>query len=145
MIALTVSFVGLSLFANYAAYVSWGQVLTTELKGTEFFALEVKPQVKLQDRYYYAYAAQLVAYHDPGLVNLPYDYPYRFVKRTGEVDISALNRLHYVIISKQGTDSTIFAWGQDPFAAWPQTEVGKRANLLYNNGYFQIYENRLIE
>jgi hypothetical protein len=137
-IALMCLFVALNPLANYSGEASWPQVLTTELKGTQFFALKVKPE----ERYFYGVGGTLVLYHNPNLTVAFSPVVPPLAQGPGKADISVLNDLHYVIISRQGSDSPIFAWGEDPYAAWPQTEAGKRADLIYNNGYFQIYENR---
>ena len=85
----------------------------------------------------------MIIYYDPALIKLP--------MRTltgatpGEIDFSIMDDLRYIVISKQGTDFKLYAWGEDPTAAWPQTEVGRRADLIYNNCYFQIYLNNLGE
>ena len=140
MLALMCLCVALSLPANYGGEVSWGQVLTTELKGAKFFACEVKPQPP--DEYFYVIGGgeRVILSYNPNLLGVHRRWAAQF---PSEVDLSTLDRVHYVIISKQGTDGVKFAWGEDPYAAWPETEAGKRANLIYNNGYFQIYENHL--
>lgn len=141
LIPLMCLFVALSPLANYGAQANWGQVLTTELKGTKFFALEVKPQ----ESYFYGYGEQLILYNDTNLVTVPLYSPLWLFRPPGEVDVSTLNELHYVIISKQGTDLQMFLWWEAAYDAWPRTEVGRMADLIYNNGYFQIYVNHLAK
>ena len=133
--------VALSPIINNVDEAEWGQVLTSELQGTKFFALEVKPQ----DSYFYDYGYQLILYNDPNLATVPVVSSAAVALAKGILVVSDLNELHYVIISKQGTDSEIYSRGEDPYAVWPQTEVGKMADLIYNNGYFQIYVNRPAE
>jgi len=143
MVALLCLLPALCLTASYGVEAAWGYILTTELKGAEFFALRVKPQPP--DDYFYNYCnAKLMLYYNVDLLplqvwqsgNLP-PWP--------EVDFSALDRSHYVIIGRQGTNAAIFGLGEDRYAVWPQTEAGNMANLLYNNGYYQIYENHLAK
>lgn len=139
LIPLMCIFVVLFPLAKYTTTASFGQVLTPELKGSEFFALNVGSQ----DPYFsdYAAVASLVPYYDRTLITVPSWFPERLIQLPGNVDFSFLDGLHYVILSKQGSDGLIFAWGEDPYSVWPQTEVGQRADLGYNSGYFQIYEN----
>jgi len=141
LIPLMCLFVVLSPLFSYAGQAGWGQVLTTELKGTKFFALEVKPK----SSYLYGPGGQLIFYYDPGMVSSPHLDPLSTanVTRLGDVDLSVLDKLQYVIISKQETSWQEFTWNEAPYASWPQTEGGKKANLLYDNGDFQIYENHL--
>lgn len=141
LIPLMWIFVTLSPLANYGAQADWGQVLTTELKGTEFFALEVKPR----ESYFYGYGEQLIIYNDTNLVTGPlYGFPVVSVS-PDEVDLSALDRSRYVLMSKLATERQMFLWLETPYDAWPQTEVGRMADLIYNNGYFQIYVNRVVQ
>lgn len=141
IVALMCLCIALHMPAYHGVEASWGQVLTSELKGTEFFALEVKPR----DSYYYSYTAHLVIYHNPDLVTIPNSHYGSLASSPGEADLSALDRLHYVIFSRQATSSIVFNWGEDPYKDWLQTEAGRKADLVYNNGYFQIYVNRLAE
>jgi len=129
--------VALSPLVNYGSQADWGQVLTTELKGTKFFALEVKPQ----ESYFYGYGEQLVVYNDTNLVTVPlHGFPVVAVS-PDEVDLSVLDKSHYILISKLTTEREMFLWKEAPYDAWPQTEVGRMADLIYNNSYFQIYVN----
>lgn len=139
MVALMVLCVAAYLPANYAGQVSGEQILTTEVKGTEFFALKVRPNRV----YYYGYSPAMIIYYDPALIKLPMQ---TLAGATpGEIDFSVMDDLRYIVMSKQGTNFKLYAWGKDPTAAWPQNKVGKRADLIYNNGYFQIYLNNLAE
>ena len=141
LIPLFLFFVFLSPLANYAGLAGWGQVTTTELKGTEFFALYVKPQ----DSYFYGPGGQLVLYYAPELVSVPrYDSAF-LATSPREVDLSVLDKTHYVIINKIGSDFRMFSWGVDPYIVWPQTQLGQRAAVIYHNGTFQIYINHLNE
>lgn len=139
IIILMLVFVTLYLPAEYGDAVAWGQVLVTNAKGAEFFALRVKPTES------YFCMNSLASYYDPNLINIPiYDSGIYNAVPTN-IDISALDKLRYVIINKKGTNHAIFQWGKDPYAAWPQTENGQKADLIYNNSEYQIYLNYLVE
>jgi hypothetical protein len=145
MVVLMCIFVIAYLPANHSNEAIYGQVLTTELKGTEFFATKVNPPIGIA---FYTFAAQLVVFHNPALlamVGIPNcgdierdfpilheQFPDIYVR-----PISVLDRLHYVITSSQGA----FDYPGVPWQTWPQTEAGKMANLIYDNGHFQIYDN----
>lgn len=144
MVAVMSLTVALSLPANHAGEASWAQVLTTELRGTEFFAVKVKPQPGDEFFYTYCNGRRLILYYDSNLIHVRQRFPGELLQWP-EIDLTLLDESHYVIISRQGTDAAVYAWGEDPYAVWPQTEAGNRADLLYNNGLFQIYENHLAE
>lgn len=127
--------------ANYGGDAAFGQVLTSELKGAQFMALKVKPE----HPFYCGYNPCLFYYYDTNLMVVSVSSPEYLARWPGEVDLSVLDKLPYVIISKQGTAYLLFSWGEDPYATWPQTEAGRKANLIYNNGYYQIYQDRLAE
>jgi hypothetical protein len=131
----------LSLLNNYGGEASFSEVRTTELKGAQFFATKVVPE----SEYFYQFNPFLILHYNPDLYSVPAYGLVSFAEWPGGLNISVLDRFHYVVLTKQGSDSAIFAWGEDPYSAWPQTETGKTANLIYNNGYFQIYENQLTK
>jgi len=138
-------FVAAHLPANYGGEAQWGQVLTSELRGTEHFALRVKPAVGTAT--FYTYATQLAFFHNPdlrGTVAFPssqtvYNTYVHLQKKHVPIvsPLEVLDRyyhiINYVIISNQGE----VAYWED----WPQTEGGKEAYLIYNNGNLQIYDN----
>jgi hypothetical protein len=133
--------VALSPLVNYGAQADWGQVLTTELEGTKFFALEVKPL----ESYFYGYGEQLITYNDTNVVTIPLNgFPVVAVS-PDQVNLSVLDRSHYILISKLTTEREMFLWKETPYDAWPQTAVGRMADLIYDNGCFQIYVNHLAE
>ena len=137
----------LNLTAHYAGEASWAQVLTTELKGSEFFAR--KMEIQVEDSFFtqYVMGINLIAYYSPNMITFPvYDSsmsPSVF-PRWPEVDLSILDKMHYVFLSQQGKRAQVYGLGKDVYGPWAQTEAGKRANLLYNNGYFRIFENKLL-
>ena len=143
LIFLMCLFVALSPLFNYTSGNSSsesGQILTTELRGTEFLATKLK----VREPFFYGYPHTLLMYHDP------YYMGYGSAEEPsppGKADISVLDELRYVMLSKQATEYAGkygYAKGEDyPYDNWPQTEAGERADLIYNNGYFRIYENHL--
>ena len=132
--------VALFLPANHATTVSWGQVLTTELKGTEFVALRVNPSYP--QTFFYPDSG-LMRYYNPNLKVSLYSTTYEILSPQ-DVDLSKLDGLDFVIMSKQETESLLFAWGEDPYSVWPNTDAGQRAELIYENGYFEVYKNNFI-
>lgn len=139
LIPLMCLFVALFPMANYSALAGFGQVTTSGLKGAQFFALEVKPG----QRYFAHFNAKQTLYHDPNLIRVGIVVSKDFVRELEEGDVSPLDEYRYVVFSKLISDQVRFEWGEDPYLAWPQTEGGRRADLIYNSGYFQIYENHL--
>jgi hypothetical protein len=137
LVPLMCLFVVLSLFANYTTLAGFGQVTTSGLKGAQFFALEVEPQ----ERYFAHFNAKLTLYYDPTLIGVPITPSKDFITKLEDGDVSPLDDYRYVVFSKMASDEVRFEWGEDPYLAWPQTEGGRRADLIYDNGDFQIYEN----
>jgi len=128
----------LSIGASYAGEAAWGQVLTSELKGTQFFAYNISPRGWL----YYDGNKQYIFYRDPTKVKTGHFRTTEGSQKSGkEIDFSLLDTAHYVIVSKDSHATSLSGWGADPSTAWVQTEGGKRANLIYNNGHFRVYEN----
>ena len=134
----------LFLPANYAADASYSQVRTTDLKGTEFLVLTVKPWHSF---YYFADPA-LINYHDPDMVEKTAAFGHFELppfKSPEDADLSFLDtHAQALCFSKDGTAHQIYTLGVAPWDAWTETEVGRKADLLYNNGDFQIYWNRVI-
>lgn len=139
LIPLMCLLVALFLMANYSALAGFGQVTTSGLKGAQFFALEVKPQ----ELYFGHFNAKQTLYYDPNLIKVGILVSKDFIRELEKGDVSHLDEYRYVVFSKLMSDQVRFEWGEDPYLAWPQTEGGQRADLIYNNGYFQIYENHL--
>ena len=140
LVILMVLLVALHLPAHYGAEVAWGQVLPTEFKGDEFFALRVRPQ----EPYFYndGDVQKLIYFHDPELSTLhhfsrQWDFP-----DPNKVEATVLSKARYLVIGKQGSDRAIWGSGHDPMTEWLKTEAGEELALIYNNGNFQIYENR---
>ncbi len=143
LVILMVLLVALHLPAHYGAEVAWGQVLPTEFKGNEFFALRVKPQ----EPYFYndGDVQKLIFFHDPELSTIhhfsrQWDFP-----DSNKVEPTVLSKARYLVIGKQGSDRAIWGSGHDPMTEWLKTEAGEELDLIYNNGKYQIYENRKFQ
>jgi hypothetical protein len=144
MVVLMCVFVIAYLPANHGNEAVYGQVHTSELKGTEFFINEVNPPAGVA---FYTFAAQLMYYHQgflatvgfPNCADVERDFP-ELRERYPEIylePISVLDRLYYVITSRQSASD----YPGVPWQTWPHTKAGEMANLIYDNGHFQIYDN----
>jgi hypothetical protein len=131
--------IALFFLNNYSALPYWERVTDEQLKGTEFFALKVKPH----ERYFYISGGQVILYHDPNLLKSLQYNPLSLNVWPG--NLAALDGLRYVIIDKQANSKAKLLRGDNPYAAWPQTEAGQVADFIYDNGDFQIYRNYLVE
>lgn len=141
LIPLMCVFTVLSPIMNYSGEASWEQVPITELTGTRFFALQVEPE----DAYFYTPGNHLILFHNPQLKYIGYYDPFYDENWDGKVDLSVLDELHYIIMSKKGEDWQYYSWGNIPYTAWLETDNGKLSNYIYNNGSFSIYENLLTK
>jgi hypothetical protein len=139
LIVIMCLFVALHIPAEYGEDTSWGTVLTSDVKGAKFLALDVKPK----EIYYFTGNDMIVHYFDPDLVKIPVYFGAVIDPWTLKVDIQALDKLQYVVMSQKGTDRAVFRWGKDPYVMWPKTLTGQNADFIYNNGALQIYKNRL--
>ena len=143
-IALMCLFTFLHLPANYCGESQWGQVQTYQLRGTEFFATKVK--VSPGEILSQFYGGEVFWYYNTDFTcSLPLTSSVALLDtfyKTHEVrphlvePINTLDRIPYVIISRHGTYPPEFN-----ARVWPQTEAGGKANLIYNNGGLQLYEN----
>lgn len=131
--------VALFLPANHAATVSWGQVLTTELRGSEFAAQRLNASFPATIFYP---DSGIIQYFNPNANVSLYSTTYR-VPSPSDADISELDTLDFVIVSKAQNQSLLFSWGEDPYSGWPQTTAGQKADLIYDNGDFELYMNHL--
>jgi len=132
----------LNMPARYGAEASWSQVLPSELAGGNFYAERINPDVDLDKTYYYNYAGFLILYHNPDLLAVSSLSSSQIHRSLDKPSLSPLSEwVRYVILSKQGTDVQFTSWGEAPFQLWPFTAKGRRADLLYNNGYYKIFEN----
>jgi hypothetical protein len=144
-IALMVLFTALHLPSNLSGESQWGQVQTSQLKGTEFFVTRVK--LSPGELVFQPYGGELFYYYNPGLAHQTFPLPdsaelLRTFYKMHEIwpylvePINTLDRIAYVIISSHGAYLPQF-----DLRVWPQTEAGGKANLIYNNGGLQIYDN----
>lgn len=142
-LALMVLFTTLHLPANYGGEALWGQIQTYQLKGTEFFSTRVKRPGELV---FQQYGGEIFWYYR--LESVPsYSFPDSSALmdtfyKTREIrpylvePINTLDRIAYVIISRHGSYPPEF-----DARVWPRTEAGRHANLIYNNGGLQLYDN----
>jgi hypothetical protein len=143
MVLLIFLFVGAHLPANYSTEAIYGQVPTSELRGAEFLATKVNPSKGI---IFYAYGPQIILYYNTdlltsvGFTNTAFIYQeFLHFQKTGiylPSPIARLDTVSYVITSIQTARDPNVDW-----EAWPRTEAGEMANIIYNNGYFQIYDN----
>jgi len=47
----------------------------------------------------------------------------------------------YLLFNRQGHDTMRWVWGYDPFWSWRQTSGARTADLIYDNGRFEVYRN----
>ncbi len=136
--ALMGGLVLLAVFARFSGVASMGQVLTTELEGSKFFATHVSPDVT----YFTAYgdAPSLVPFFNRGMINSFPGTPDN-VKGGTSGQLPPLDGFRYVILSQQGTNRMTVRYGSDVYSSWPRTESGSKAGLLYDNGHYQVYTN----
>jgi hypothetical protein len=143
--------VALSLPANFGAEASWAQVLTTELKGSMFFAIRVHPQPT--DSYFQQFpnGANLILAYDSSLFRVRHLEHATIVQMLklraipAAKAVSALDDVTYVILSRSGRNAMNFRLGGDPYAAWPESAGGRQADQIYENGDYQIFRNRQHE
>jgi hypothetical protein len=144
-VALMCLFTVLHLPANYCGEAQWGQVQTYQLKGTEFFATRVN--LSRGEPVFQPYGGELFWYYNTDIVRLQIPLPdasvliYNYNKglktdSSPPEPINMLDNIGYIIISHHGA----YPPGLDA-RLWPQTEAGENANLIYNNGGLQIYDN----
>jgi hypothetical protein len=141
---IMVLFVSMSVPAVYGNDSKWGQVLTTEIYGSKFFALHIKPE----GTYYFDGNEVFIHYYKPSLLNeLKRNFNFGLFKiiSPSEIDYSLIDNSNYVILSKKSSSRWLLSWGEDPTALWVHTITGQYANLIYNNGDFEVYENHLDE
>jgi hypothetical protein len=127
--------------ARYSTVASWGQVLTTELKGSEFWANRDINEAYFADNYS---VPALIMHYNRKMLIYQYWTPNNIAKMGKKSDNVALDSVHYIIMSKQGNDGLILGMKDNPYIAWLQTENGEKSNLMYNNGFFQIYQNNVV-
>lgn len=143
LVFLMVIVIAIHLPAHYGAEVASGQVLPTEFKGDEFFALKVRPI----EPYFYndGDVQKLIYFHNPELINIRYYSRQWDFAVPDMVDPSVLNKAKYIIFGKQGNDRMLWGYGHDPLKEWLTTEGASRFTPIYDNGDFQIYLNSMAK
>ncbi|MBI4333637.1 MAG: hypothetical protein HY673_20425 [Chloroflexi bacterium] len=125
---------------NYSGDAGYGQVLASEIKGIEFFTRQVSPP-QFSGGYFYGTDPGLMYYYDPNISAEAFNPGFHGPKSPDKVDPAIINPFRWIIISRQATQSIVYGWGRNPYDAWPETPVGRGANLTYDNGGFRIYMN----
>lgn len=141
MIPVMCLVVALHLPAAYSCEAAWIQVPTTELKGSQFFVDKVNPQ---HGEYYFSNnpTFKVLLGFDPYMIESD-PIHVSVLPPWPRIDFSEINdRAAYVIIGRAGMNAELFSFGELTYSGWPQTEVGKRADLLYDSGDFEIYSNQ---
>jgi len=134
-------FVILSPMVNYASLAVFGQVTSSALSGARFFALKVKPQESI----FAVFNTKLPLFYDPDLIMVnTASYKYATKWMVGG-DVSQIDKYRYVVFNKLASDELRFQFGKDQFLIWPQTVIGSKSDLIYNNGFLQIYENHVLK
>lgn len=130
LILITILFVSLHIPAHYGSE-SYDQASTTELKGAEFFAINIPYN---EDRYSYYYAAY-IRFYEPKKIFM------RWSSFTGvnKPDISKLDKAKYIIDSDKSNNFMIYAHGFDPTQEWIRVNQ-YNLNMFYDNGHFKIYK-----
>jgi hypothetical protein len=143
LVLLAILFVALHLPAHYGAEAAYGQVHASELRGTQFFALKVKPQ----ELFFYngTDIAKLMYFYDPELVSIPLITPEQCFTSPDKVESEVINKTVYLIHGKIGANRMIWAYGYDPVAEWLKSADAAAFMPIYSNGDFQIYMNSSVK
>jgi hypothetical protein len=114
--------------ARYGLEGCFGQVLTTELVGAQFFGYH---RGAVEPYYFYdgGEAHKVLVFSNPDAITWPKRWS---VSLTEDIPF-VLNHASYVLGGKQG--------GQTVINNWIEAGGGKEAMLVYNNGDFRIYKN----
>ncbi|HEU4759047.1 MAG TPA: hypothetical protein VFT91_03600 [Dehalococcoidia bacterium] len=130
----------LLLFAQYSLEGIWPYVGTSSLRGSDFFATRVERPPPSFFAYHGVH--DLVTYYNPAYL------PALSVDSWSVTDLglrnarqSQLEHVSYLLFNQQGHDTMRWVWGFDPFWSWRQTSGAQRADLIYDNGPFEIYRN----
>jgi hypothetical protein len=140
IIILMCLMVVINLPANYATEIAFGEVLSTELAGAKYIAVNIGPENNAS--IFYSPGSETIWYFNSDLEANIWTPTYT-VLSPNQVDLKILDNMYYVILSRQSSEPFLFSWGQDPYSLWPQTEIGQTADLIYNNGAFWVYKNNL--
>jgi hypothetical protein len=141
---LVVVFPILLLFARFSSEMSWSYVSVGALRGAAFFAENVSPEPR--PGFYFAYHGfqHLVIFQNPSYLDVP---PLTSVTLHRPsilgFDIRQLDAVDYVLLSKQGHQSTLWGFGVDPFYEWQYGAGGGAAIRLYDSSALRVYANRI--
>lgn len=135
-VSLMVVFIILFIPAHYGNE-SIGTGTLTELKGSEFFSLEIKPHEPYFDSYFYEFN-KYIFYFDPSLLSIKHESFYK------TYDYSKMENTKYIIESRLTNNRYMFIYDFDPLQAWLDKNE-KQVNMLYNNGFFDIYKKVRFE
>lgn len=139
-LAVLLGLILLSIYRHNYGLAGFGQVSPASLLGAKYFALTVKP-----DNYFGIYDSKESLYYDPELINVNTSNPASSSTISlHTANLSLLNNFRYVVISQDYSQSLVLSWGQDPYSIWPQIGIGKISNSIYNNGFFQIFQNNNV-
>ena len=111
---------------------SYDMVRTTELKGSEFIALNIGPYDSIN--YYYG---TLMKYYNPQLA-LVNRQGLGYKKGIYDPDEESLNASTYIVDSIQMSNYLSYIYGIDKVQVWLQKD--NKLNLMYNNGDYSIYK-----
>lgn len=104
----------------------------TELKGAEFFSLRIKPLDHYFDSYSYKFD-KFLFYFNPDIIQI------RHITFYKTHDNSLIDDLKYVLNSRDTNINYVFSFNFNPLQEWLDNNE-KEVNLLYDNGYFDIYK-----
>ncbi len=138
--ALVVALPVMLLFAQYSLEGIWPYVGSSSLRGADFVAtrLERPPPS------FFAYHGvhDLVTYYNPEYLPAPSVDSWSVTDLSLQgARASQLERVPYLLFNRQGHDTMRWVWGYDPFWSWRQTSGARTADLIYDNGRFEIYRN----
>jgi hypothetical protein len=144
VVALLVLFPLLLPLVRFSGEGFWPYVGTNTLQGARFFATTVDPPRPPQAIFSHVGVLSLIIYFNPQYFSVHSEQPFASDRpNIFGFDVATLGAAHvsYFILNKQGHEQLLWGWGVDPFDSWPQTERGRLAPRLYDNGGFQIYVN----
>jgi len=142
-VACLVLFPILLPFARYAGEETWSYVATSRLTGAKFFASTIEVPRPPSTFFLPNGVQQLIVYYNPKFYAVVPEEPVTWMAPSAlSFDLSRLSdpNVLYVALDKQGHDSMLWSFGNDPFEKWPEVEA-RSVNEIYDNGKFQIYQN----
>lgn len=131
---LSILFLVFHIPAHYGTE-SYDMVYTTELKGSKFMASNMNPYGSIN-----YYNSRLVIYYNPGLITDIRGSGYK--EGYYNPDDESLESSYYILHSRQISNYLVYFFGVDKIQNWLNKD--NRLNLLYNNGYYSVYQNNYI-